>query len=55
MSKLSRRETADAALISDAARWHELEAEVVPLLAVREERRLDLPSPGPCDSCMLSA
>ena len=43
MSKLSRRETADAALIRDTARWHELEAEMAPLFAVREERRLGLP------------
>ncbi len=34
---------ADAALIRDTARWHDLEAEIAPLLAVREERRLGLP------------
>ena len=34
---------ADAALIRDAASWHELEAEIAPLLAIKEERRLKLP------------
>ena len=43
MPKLSRRETADAGLIRDAARWHELEAEVSPLLVEREKRRIGLP------------
>ncbi len=36
-------DSADVGLIRDAARWHELEAEIAPLLAVKKERNLKLP------------
>ena len=36
-------DSADVGLIRDTARWHELEAEITPLLAVKKERRLKLP------------